>query len=157
GWQPARDVPLNPKLGGPASDPNLIQDPKAKDFARLANLRYALLLGYLEQFFLVDPGPRGFLIGWCYDEMRTLKLLSGTLTGLPRSTQAGAFAGLPFELPNVLPLPPEPKAQWQVHLDRLRDSIALVTQMLQTHSAGNALLNRLREEDQQKRQRAQQA
>jgi hypothetical protein len=156
-WQPARNVPLNPVLDGPAGATNLIELPKAKDFATLSDIRYALLLGFLEQFFLVAPGSRGFLIGWCFDEMRMLKLLSVTLTGLHRSTQPGAVAALPFGLPNLLHLPPDPTAQWQVHLDRLSDSITLVERMLQTHSPGNAVLTRLRQEDQQKKQRAQQA
>ena len=44
---PALDVPTNPVLDGAPGDASVIQDPKAKAVAVLADLRYALLLGFL--------------------------------------------------------------------------------------------------------------
>ncbi|HEV3343317.1 MAG TPA: ferritin-like domain-containing protein [Pirellulales bacterium] len=156
-WEPARNVPVDPKLDGLASDPNVIQDPKAKDFARLSDLRYALLLGFLQQYFFLTPGQRGFLIGWCFEEMRSLKSLSGVLTGLPRSATPGAVAALTFNLPAVVELPPGLPDQWKVHLDRLNASLALIQEMLQTHSPGNVLLKSLQTQDQQRLQQIQQS
>jgi hypothetical protein len=155
-WQPARNVPTSPRIDA-SSDPNAINDVKAADFARLSDLRYALLLGFLQQCYLVTPGQRRLLVGWCFNEMRLLQTLSDVLTGLPRASGQTGVAALPFTLPAVLHLPTQPTAHWQVHIDRLNASLTLAQQMLTSHSAGNQLLVTLRQDDQQKLQQAQQA
>jgi ferritin-like protein len=148
-WQPSLDVPVNPKLTGPGGDPGVISDGKAQDFARLADLRYQLLLGFMEQYFLTAPPRRGFLVQWSYEEMKSLQALAGILTALPRAAgPASAVAALPFILPANLQLPAEPYEQWQVHLDRLGAAVALAQQMLATHSAGNGELRQLVDQDQ---------
>jgi ferritin-like protein len=148
-WQPSLDVPVNPKLSGPAGDASVISDAKARDFARLADLRYHLLLGFAEQYFLTPPARRGFLVQWSYEEMRSLSVLAGILTGLARGAgPASAVAALPFTLPGKLQLPSEPQEQWKIHLERLAESVALAQQMLQSHSAGLTELTRLVAQDQ---------
>jgi hypothetical protein len=120
-------------------------------------LRYALLLGFLEQCYLVAPGLRRLLIGWCFNEMRMLQSLSDILTGLPRVAGKTGVAALTFSLPAELHLPAQPSAQWQVHIGRLNESLALVQHMLTSRSAGNQMLVNLQQDDQQKLQQAQQA
>jgi hypothetical protein len=156
-WQPARDVPVDPKLEGAANDPNVIDDPKAKDFARLADLRYALLLGFLEQYFHTSVADREYLKDWCVDEMRKLRTLSTILTALPRSATPGAVAALPFGLPPDLHLPEQPQERWRVHIDRLTAAIALTRHMLETHSPGDVRLQAMRQADEEMLQVAQQA
>ena len=157
-WQPSLNVPTNPKVGQPASDPNVITSQKAVDFARFADLRYQLLLGFLEQYFLTESKQRGFLVTWSYEEMKSLRVLAGILTTTPRRDgQADAFAALPFTLPSVLQLPDGPSAQWQVHIGRLDDAVALAQQMLDTHSQGDVFLTQTMQEDRARRAIAAQA
>ena len=47
------------------------------------------------------------------------------ITGMPRTAGGTAVAALPFSLPNLLRLPGQPAAQWQVHIDRLTQARAL--------------------------------
>jgi hypothetical protein len=148
-WQPCHDVPVDPAVGGDPSDPNAITQQKAQDWARLADLRYALLLGMLEQYFYATPQVRMKIRGWCIQEMRRLASLARMLVTLPRSSAAGPVAALPFSMPPLLPFPQNHAAQWQVHIDRLTAAGALITQMLQSHSAGDACLTRLTASDQQ--------
>ncbi len=148
-WEPSLDVPVNPKLAGPVGDASVISDGKAQDFARLADMRYQLLLGFMEQYFLTAPAQRGFLVQWSYEEMKGLQALAGILTALPRAAgPAEAVAALPFTLPPDLQLPSQPQKQWQVHIDRLTAAVALARQMLETHSPGDGQLSQWVEQDQ---------
>jgi hypothetical protein len=146
-WTPTRGVPKDPIVGGPSGSPNVIRAPKAKDYATLANERYALLLGFLEQYFLTEPASRTILKDWCIGEMRWLGGLALVLSGLPRDSKPTEVAAIPFRLPQVLHLSPEKKAQWQVHIDRLSRAVALLTKMLGSHSAGDRQLQRILDED----------
>jgi photosystem II stability/assembly factor-like uncharacterized protein len=157
-WQPSLNVPTDPKVEQPASDPNVITSQKAVDFARLADLRYQLLLGFLEQYFLTEPAQRGFLVTWSYEEMKTLRVLAGVLTTTPRRNgQADAFAALPFTLPSVLALPVEQSEQWRVHIGRFDAAVALAKTMLETHSPGDVFLTQTMQADHARRAVAVQA
>jgi hypothetical protein len=149
-WRPARDVPTNPRL-------DAISDVKAADFARLSDLRYALLLGFLQQTYLAPPGLRRMIIGWCFNEMRLLQTFSTVLTGLPRPTGQPGVAALPFSLPEPLHLPAQAAAQWQVHLDRLTAARDLTLRMLASHSQDDSVLKLLEQDDLKKAQVAEQA
>jgi len=154
-WQPTRNVPTNPLLEGDSADPNVIHNLKTSALARYADLRYALLLGFLEQYFHLAPEQRGFLIGWCFGEMGSLKTLSDRyLTKLPRSADPSVVAAIPFTLPNVLHLPQLSSAQWAIHVDRLNQAIALAQDVIDNHTQGDSslrnLLMQMRAEDQDK-------
>jgi hypothetical protein len=130
GWVPAYAVPTDPRVSNDATDPRAIANPVAQDWAKLANLRYALLLGFLEQYFFTKPSDRDFLKDYAIDEMKTLKLIGRKLVTLPRLPNGGGMAALPFELPNLIHLPDQPAQQWPVHIGRIKEVLALVNKML---------------------------
>jgi photosystem II stability/assembly factor-like uncharacterized protein len=157
-WAPALDVPTNPVLEGAPGDSGVIHEAKAKAVAALANVRYALLLGFLEQYFLLDASQRAFLIDWCFAEMGTLRMLSTRLTAMPRSSTPSAVAALPFTLPDILSLSSqEPAQRWQIHADRFRAALALIDEVLAVHAASDpqlrTLLTQLKNSDEPKLQR----
>jgi hypothetical protein len=80
--------------------PEAISHPDSVRWARLANSRYAVMLGSLELYLRQPPTDRSFLLGWCFAEMFAIKFLSGVLTKKPRTTEAGpGVAAVPFTLP----------------------------------------------------------
>jgi Ferritin-like len=121
-----------------------ITDPRALSWAHLFNLRYRLLLGYLQHFlrgeeplFVPDGAgrgdrtARGLLAMRTFDEMRHLKKIAGKLVQLPQTQpETPARAGPPFELPYTLILPDRPEDRWRAHLDATRASLRLVHEHL---------------------------
>jgi hypothetical protein len=100
--QGVQDVPAGNRI---VLDPNgsgesVISHPTTVRWARLADLRYAILLGALERYLLAPVDDRAFLRGWCFAEMFALRKLAGFLVQLPRgvSTPPQA-AALPFTVP----------------------------------------------------------
>ena len=97
-----RDVPAGSRI---VLDPNgsgesVISHPTTVQWARLADLRYAILLGALERYLLAPVDDRAFLRGWCFAEMFALSKLAGFLLQLPRSVSAPPqVAALPFTVP----------------------------------------------------------
>jgi hypothetical protein len=118
--------------------------PRALGWARLLNLRYRLLLGYLQHFlrsdeplFVADGDSqgdrtaRGLLALRAFDEMRHLRKIAGKLVQLPLHEPGDpARAGPPFELPYTLILPDRPEDRWRTHLDATRASLDLVREHL---------------------------
>jgi hypothetical protein len=147
GWSPAYAVPTDPRLSDNPSDPRAILNPVAQDWARLADLRYALLLGFLEQYFLTDPPGRDFLRGYAMEEMYRLRSLRNKLVTLPRVTggDPGQRAAPPFTLPSPLPLPAGAADRWDVHIGRVTASLALVEKMLGSTAPGDPTLPPLRD------------
>jgi Ferritin-like len=100
-----REVPAGSRI---VLDPNgsgesVISHPTTMRWARLADLRYAILLGALERYLLAPVDDRAFLRGWCFAEMFALSKLSGFLLQLPRSVSAPPqVAALPFTVPTWL-------------------------------------------------------
>ncbi len=83
-----------------SADPEAISHPDTVGWARIANHRYAIMLGSLELYLRQPADDRYFLIGWCFAEMFAIKFLSGALTKKPRTTQADSrVAAVPFTLP----------------------------------------------------------
>ncbi len=153
GWVPARAVPVDPVLDSPAGDPRLISSPKARDYARLGDLRYALLLGFLEHTYSVAPGLRKLLVAWSFNEMRLLQAFSDVLTTTPRidgGTVEHGVAALTFTLPDQVHLPDGASERWQVHIDRLGAAVALAGQMLASHSAGDGVLTQMVAHDEER-------
>jgi hypothetical protein len=151
-------VPLDPILGEGTADPNAIVDPKARGWALLADQRYALLLGFLQQYLLGNASDRQFVQGWCIAEMKLLRQLSEILVRLPRGAGGvDAVAALPFSMPTTVALPADRAAQWQVHIDRLRATIAQNQSMQQATDIGDNFLVSLLDQDQTKLAQAQAA
>jgi hypothetical protein len=97
-----RDVPAGSRivLDPNGSGENVISHPTTVRWARLADLRYAVLLGALERYLLAPVDDRAFLRGWCFAEMFALSKLAGFLRQLPRSVSAPPqVAALPFTVP----------------------------------------------------------
>ena len=87
-----------------STDPNAISHPDTVLWAQLADLRYALLLGFLEQYLLSEPIDREFLAAWCFSEMFHLKKLGQYLPNRDRSTSdSDAKAAPPFSMPAQFP------------------------------------------------------
>jgi len=129
GWQAARDVPTDPKVAD-------IADPRASAYAGLADLRYALLLGFIEHYLLTASLDRDLLAGWIVAEMRSrVAYLARALTGMPRGGGGGG-AAMPFTLPDPLHLPADEAARWALHAERTQAAIAAV-EAIRTAGAGD--------------------
>jgi hypothetical protein len=125
-------------LGDPTNS-NAITNPETMKWARLADLRYALLLGFIEQFLMSAPNDRQFLRGWVFAEMYHLKFLGAHLVSLSRSPEvprSEAVAAVPFNMP-----PPEQlglassagAGKWpDIHAKRLQEAFELGTALLPT-------------------------
>lgn len=138
GWEPARPVATNPYVSDdPDLDPSAglltavqttrITHPEATLWAKLHNVRYRMLLTYLEHSFVLAGGlvaagsstPRGAIINATFGEMYNLRAISELLMQLPVSQtnpQAGN-AGPPFQIPYTLDLPFGEPNRWRLHLD----------------------------------------
>ncbi len=84
-------------------DASTISHPDARLRARLAELRYWILLGSLDQYLNSAPDDRDFLVAWCITEMYHLKLLGKFLAGHKRTIGGTGAAAIPFNLPVKLP------------------------------------------------------
>jgi Ferritin-like len=126
-WMPTYAAPTDPVISDDVDNPNAITEPKAQDYARLADQRYALILGLLNQYLVTDPDRRVTLklSGWAVTEMDSLSGLARALADLPRSKAGpgGGNAALPFALPSVLTPPVAQADQWGLLIDRLQEII----------------------------------
>ena len=124
-WLPTRDVPTDPKV----SD---ITHPRTRRWAELADIRYGLLLGFLEHYLLGDADERGVLTGWIFAEMRARTgYIARELTAMPRvdGPDAAGVAAIPFTLPEDLHLPSDQSARWALHRRRTEAAIAKLEDM----------------------------
>ncbi len=152
GWEPTLDVPTDPKISDDPSDPAAIRNTATQPWARLADRRYALLLGFLEEYLLIDPlAPRAFLKDTALIEMtNNLRRLSMKLVAMDRAEAGGGKAALPFGLPTAgFPLPKDPADRRQVHAGRLREAIVLEGQILASVGGTDDLLQGMAKQDQQ--------
>jgi hypothetical protein len=118
-WLPTYDVPTDPQVGD-------ITEPRTKRWAELANIRYALLLGFIEHYLQTSGGDRSILTGWIFAEMRSrVGFIARKLTTMPRGG-AGGVAAAPFTLPDLLHLPGAETARWGVHKQRTEAAITKV-------------------------------
>jgi hypothetical protein len=86
-----------------SSGDNVISHPATIRWARLADLRYAILLASLEHYLRAPNGDRAFLRGWCFAEMFALRKLGDVLRLMPRGVgSAPQVAAVPFNLPGWL-------------------------------------------------------
>ncbi|CAA9474478.1 MAG: hypothetical protein AVDCRST_MAG67-428 [uncultured Solirubrobacteraceae bacterium] len=130
-WTPTRDVPTDPTVGD-------IGDARTRRWAELADIRYALLLGFVEHYLLARAVHRDLLTAWIFAEMRSrIGYIARLLTTLPRgdATATAAVAAIPFTLPAVIHLPADEAARWDLHRERTNAAIAKVQAM---QAAGDA-------------------
>ena len=124
-WVPTRDVPTDPK-------PQDFTHERTRRWAELADIRYALLLGYLEHYLLGDADERDLLTGWIISEMRArIGYIARELTSMPRKPGEAGVAAIPFTLPEVaeLHLPADRNARWEVHRRRTEAAIRKLEEM----------------------------
>jgi Ferritin-like len=123
---PTRDVPTDPK-----ADAEHIPNERTRHWAELGDIRYALLLGFLEHYLLGDADERNLLTAWIFAEMRSrVGAIARKLTEMPRAEGADArVAAIPFKLPDDLHLPSGRNARWEVHRGRTEAAIAKVQAM----------------------------
>ena len=141
---PAHAVPTDPR----ADD---LAEPRTKRWAQLADTRYAILLGAIEQHLRIsDDEDRRMLRTWAITDMFTLETLSHRLTKLP---YAAGVAALPFTLPTPLSLPEDEAARWQALLARLTASIETIEELQHADPADAAddVLASLLEDTRQRR------
>jgi hypothetical protein len=127
-WRPSRTVPIDPRIpreGEPG--PGDITHPRGKLVAQVADVRYALLLGYIEHYLLAAPADRQFLVDHAFDEMRRIARLARDLSKVHQTSDDKGVAAVPFTLPPLddFHLPPEDRRHWQLHERRLRKAIEL--------------------------------
>jgi hypothetical protein len=163
-WEPARNVVANPlvlpdesekEMEQDAED-NLITHPETKLWAKLFNLRYRMLLNYLNHSFLLDNGnnaasnvPRGMIIGLTFGEMYNLRSIATILVCKPVSTKSpNMMAGPPFTIPYSMDLPFGENNRWRLHEDLLHSSQSLVSALKESkENSQPQFLNALSELD----------
>jgi hypothetical protein len=124
GWVPTRKVPIDPRSGD-------IVDARTRLWVELADLRYALALGFIEHHLLASHDDRAILAGWVFAEMRSrLGFLARRLTSMPLD-DSGNAASAPFALPSRLHLPAAETARWEVHQARTEGAVAIAEQLRQ--------------------------
>ena len=104
------------------SGDNVISHPTTMRWARLADLRYAILLASLECYLRAPASDRSFLRGWCFAEMFALSKLADLLRRMPRGVKSAPnVAALPFNLPGWLAT----GAQWSDLVAAFGDSMTI--------------------------------
>jgi hypothetical protein len=135
------DVPAGSRI---VLDPNgsgesVISHPTTVRWARLADLRYAVLLGALERYLLAPVDDRAFLRGWCFAEMFALSKLAEFLRRMPRGVSGSPqVAALPFTVPAWLAT----GGQWS-DLAAAFDECMTIARGLQTEVAAGTDQHRL--------------
>ena len=131
-WVPTRDVPTDPKVDAD------LTEPRTKRWAQLVDLRYALLLGFIEHYLRIAGDNRDILAGWIVAEMRSrVAFMARQLTAMSRDGGT-AKAAAPFTLPSALHLPDGEAERWTVHRERTEAAIAKVEEMQQSDAADAA-------------------
>lgn len=151
-WSPAKPVAKNPKLCED-DEGDLIEDPLARLWADLFNVRYRFLLMLLTHSFHIEStvdgdtrSPRGLLISWAFGEMYHLRSISEILMNLPLGSSSGEKrAGPPFLMPYSLALPAHEENRWRGHRDLMQSSNLAIEALLKkspvdTHSYLQAFL-----------------
>ena len=150
-FDPSYNVATNPypgepddtALGSDADEPaleaeqNAITSPEAILWANLFDIRYRLLLNFLNHSFLLDNGnnntggytPRGLIINSTFGEMYNLRSLSTILVQKPLSPGSKKMAGPPFTSPYSFDLPFGEHNRWRLHKDLLVASGNIVQQL----------------------------
>lgn len=112
GFKPSKNMATNPSTGDVVSKikTSLIKDPTTLKWARLLNIRYSLLIAFIEHSFNIEANfanqassLRGLVINGSFGEMYHLKAISAVLSSLPMvEGNTELLAGPPFEMHPIL-------------------------------------------------------
>src|SRR5205823_680007 len=93
-WIPSRPVPVNPTIAGEAGAAlaNSISETNSQKIAHLGNIRYRMLLLYLQHTLrtLATNDLRSTLLKWAFNEMQMISLLGTGLSKQPRNNSRSA-------------------------------------------------------------------
>jgi len=169
GWKAARPAAVNPYVppkpeneqdDNYSEERDPITNKEAQLWAHLFNVRYRLMLQYLQHSFELAAGlnsvgnftPRGLIINSTFGEMYNMRAISNFLVQTPLSQtclEADKVAGPPFLMPYTLSLPLGEINRWRQHKDLLQASETLIRQLLAiSQSQRHGYLNALKEADQ---------
>jgi hypothetical protein len=170
-FEPSRNVATNPYVGSKIENTeegesaisaieeeiNEITDPEAILWANLCDIRYRLLLNFLNHSFLLDNGynnsgnssPRGMIINSSFGEMYNLRSLATILVQTPIAKNSNRMAGPPFTLPYTFDLPFGEHNRWRLHRDLLEASNNIIVELKNFKTQPHIqYLNGLQEADQ---------
>lgn len=114
GFKPSKNMATNPSTStgdvGSKIETSLIQDSTTLKWARLLNIRYSLLIAFIEHSFNIEANfanqassLRGLVINGSFGEMYHLKAISAVLSSLPMvEGNTELLAGPPFEMRPIL-------------------------------------------------------
>jgi hypothetical protein len=129
---PTRSVPADPKVDADFTEP------RTKLWAQLVDIRYGLLLGFIEHYLRTAGANRDILTAWIVAEMRSrIAFMARMLTTMPRAAgdDQSEVAAAPFTLPSTLHLPDAEAGRWAVHRERTEAAIAKVQELQQGATA----------------------
>jgi hypothetical protein len=172
-FEPSRNVATNPYVGSETDmteefgsndsaieveeQSDEIKDPEAILWANLCDIRYRLLLNFLNHSFLLDNGynnsgnssPRGMIINSAFGEMYNLRSLATILVQTPIAKKSNKMAGPPFTLPYTFDLPFGEHNRWRLHRDLLEASNNIIKELKNFKTQPHIqYLNGLQEADQ---------
>lgn len=138
-WRPSANVARNPTTDSDAPADRFISNETAFFWAGLLNLRYRMLLMYLQHSFMIETPvadtartPRGLLVSWGFGEMYNIRSITEILMKLPLKAEGGdLLAGPPFEMPYSLSLANREADRWRGHRDLLMASQKYVAKLLE--------------------------
>jgi hypothetical protein len=143
-------VASNPTTDPDVDDPNRRIRGEAEKWAALSNLRYRMLLIYLNHSFCVEVsagstanGPVGALVSLAFGEMYNIRSLSEILMSMPLNEVSDLNAGPPLEMPYTLALPTRAADRWRTHRDLLMASLELTEIILKSASGHQRYLKAL--------------
>jgi hypothetical protein len=138
-FDPSRNVATNPYIaseadadtGSSSNEPALeleadaVTLPETILWCKLADIRYRLLLNFLNHSFALDDGlnqagaytPRGMVINSTFGEMYNLRSLSAIIVQKPIAKGSEIVAGPPFTAPYTFDLPIGELNRWKMHKD----------------------------------------
>ena len=170
-FEPSRNVATNPYVGSETDikvksgsdipkeedQGDKITDPQTILWANLCDIRYRLLLNFLNHSFLLDNGynnsgnssPRGMIINSAFGEMYNLRSLATILVQSPITKNSNKMAGPPFTLPYTFDLPFGEHNRWRMHRDLLEASNNIIVELKSFKTQPHIqYLNGLQEADQ---------
>jgi hypothetical protein len=151
-FSPARNVAINPYVAAnqqPESDTKgmdalpeneAITNPEACLWANLFNIRYRMLLQYLNHSFLLEEKPdeagirlpRGLIINSSFGEMYNLRSIAAVLVQKPlAAANTTKMAGPPFLIPYSINLPFGEANRWRLHKECLLESARIRTALVE--------------------------
>jgi hypothetical protein len=138
-WVPARKLAPNPTTDINNNEATYIENPYARLWGRLFNVRYRMLLMFLAHSFAIESAApsnsKGLLISWAFGEMYNLRSIAEVLMTLPIRKNSDEFAGPGFEMPSSLDLAPREPDRWRLHRDLIMTSQHFVDKLLRRADA----------------------